>query len=252
MISELNSLMSGFKITRLEDLKQLAVNERIDIKYFFSMKLLPRLISELIDKYCILKVEDTCIQVYKTVYYDTSALKLYLDHHNGKLNRYKIRKRHYITNDIAFSEIKFKSNKGTTFKSRINSDKNLEKLTEFDKRFFAENTNLVVDNYFPQATVYFNRVTLIGNPEKERITMDFNLKLERFGKEANLGNIVIAEVKKHRTEPDSPMEIKLNELGIKSSSFSKYCIAVAMIDEQIKKNNFKIKIKEFKKINNES
>lgn len=248
---ELNSLLGGFKVVRLEDMKQIAFNERIDIKYFFSIKLLPWLISEISGSYKILEVEKTLIQPYKTVYYDTPALKLYLDHHNGKLNRYKLRKRLYITNNISFSEIKFKSNKGITFKKRVSTDKDLERLSKEDQKFFTENTNLRGDELYPQATNYFNRITLVSMSDKERITMDFNLRLERNGLEANLGNLVIAEVKKPRNEPSSLMEMKLHEMGIKSSSFSKYCTAIAMIEDHIKNNNFKIKLKEYKKVNND-
>lgn len=252
MLPELNSLLGGFEITRLEDMKQIAFNERIDIKYFFSLKLLPMLISEIDSNYRILKVEGTLIQPYKTVYYDTPSLKLYLDHHNGKLNRYKLRKRLYIANNISFVETKFKSNKGITFKKRVSTDKNLENLTEEDRMFFAKNTNLHAEEFFPQATNYFDRITLVSKSEKERITMDFNLRLERHGMEANLGNLVIAEVKKLRNEPVTMIEMKLHKMGIRSSSFSKYCTSIAMIDDQMKNNNFKIKVREFKKVNNES
>ncbi len=252
MLNELRSLVGGFEVTRLEDMKQIAFNERIDIKYFFSLKLLPWLISEIEHEYRILKVEETIIQPYKTVYYDTPELKLYLDHHNGKLNRYKLRKRLYIANNISFAEIKFKSNKGITFKKRVSTDRNLEVLTDEDRAFFGKNTNLSENELHPQATNYFNRITLVNKSEKERITMDFNLRLERNGTEANLGNLVIAEVKKHRTEPVTLIETKLNELGIKSSSFSKYCTAIAMIEDQTKNNNFKIKVRAYKKVNDES
>ncbi len=252
MLSELNALVADFEITRLEDIKQIAFNERIDIKYFFSLKLFPWLISEIKSNYRILKVEDTLIQPYKTVYYDTPSLKLYLDHHNGKLNRYKLRKRLYITNNISFAEIKFKSNKGITFKKRLSTNNSLNVLTEEDRKFFGKNTNLLPDDLFPQATNYFNRLTLVSKSERERITMDFNLKLERNGMEADLGNLVIAEVKKLRTEPITVMEKKLHELGIRRSSFSKYCTAIAMIEEHSKNNNFKIKVREYKKVNNES
>jgi hypothetical protein len=251
MLSELNKLVKGFKITRLEDMKQIAFNERIDIKYFFSLKLLPWLISEIKDNYRILEVEKILIQPYKTVYYDTPSLKLYLDHHNGKLNRYKIRKRMYIANNISFSEIKFKNNRGITQKKRVSTDKNLEVLNEEDLKFFGKNTNLSANDLFPQVTNYFNRITLVSNSERERITLDFNLVLERHGKEINLGNMVIAEVKKLKTEPVTLIEIKLHELGIKSSSLSKYSTAIAMTEDHIKTNNFKVKIKELKKVNDE-
>jgi hypothetical protein len=252
MLSELNSLVGGFEVTRLEDMPQIAFNERIDIKYFFSLKLIPWLISEIDGNYRILKVEDTLIQPYKTVYYDTPNLKLYLDHHNGKLNRYKLRKRLYITNNLSFAEIKFKSNKGITFKKRISTDKNLEVLTEEDRLFFSKNSNIPPEELFPQATNHFKRITLVSKSEKERITMDFNLILERHGMEANLGNLVIAEIKKQRTEPATLIESKLNELGIKCSSFSKYSTAIAMLEHNTKSNNFKIKIREYNKVNDET
>jgi hypothetical protein len=251
MLPELNSLMKGFEVTRLEDMPQIAFNERIDIKYFFSLKLLPWLISEIDSFYRILKVEDTLIQPYNTVYYDTPSLKLYLDHHNGKLNRFKLRKRLYIANNISFAEIKFKSNKGVTFKKRISSDKNLEILTEEDRMFFSKNSHIPPEELFAQATNHFKRITLVSKSEKERITMDFNLILERHGMEVNLGNMVIAEIKKQRTEPATLIELKMHELGIKSSSFSKYSTAIAMLEDHAKNNNFKIKIREYNKINDE-
>lgn len=245
-------LVSDFEVTKLEDMKQIAFNERIDIKYFFSLKLLPWLINEIKDDYRILKVDKMLVQPYKTVYFDTPELHLYLDHHNGRLNRYKIRKRLYLANNISFSEIKFKSNKGITFKKRVSTDVDLETLNDEDRAFLTKNTNLQASELRAQATNYFNRITLVSKSDKERITMDFNLLLERNGLEANLGNLVIAEVKKHKSEPITLMERKLRELGIKSSSFSKYCTAIAMIESQAKTNNFKVKLRQYKKVNDES
>ncbi len=252
MSLDLDQLVKGFEITRLEDMKQIAFNERIDIKYFFSLKLLPWLISEIKDNYKILKVKDTIIQPYKTVYYDTPDLQLYLNHHNGKLNRFKLRKRLYLANNISFAEIKFKSNKGVTFKKRISTDTKLEDLTPEDRLFFTENTSILPENLQAQASNLFDRITLVSKSEKERITLDFNLKLYRNGYNSDLGNLVIAEVKKHKSEPITLMEQKLRSLGIKSSSFSKYCTAIAMLENKTKNNNFKIKIREYKKLNNES
>jgi hypothetical protein len=249
MQADLNSLLIQLEITKLEDLRQIAYNERIDTKYFFSFKLLPWLISEIKEHYKILKVEDSIVQPYKTVYYDTSNLKLYLDHHNGKLNRYKLRKRFYFANNLTYTEIKFKSNKGITYKKRISSDNNLDVLTPEDRMFFELNSDLKGVDLYPQATNFFNRITLISKYIDERITLDFNLKLQRKGKIADLGNLVIAEIKKSISSGETVIERKLIELGIRSSSFSKYCTAIAMIEDQTKNNNFKIRIKEYMKIN---
>jgi len=162
MNNDLNQLVKCFKTIKLEDMKQIAFNGRVDIKYYFSLKLLPWIISEIQDGYNILSVGNTLVQPYKTVYYDTQSLKLYTDHHNGKLNRFKVRKRLYIANNISFSEIKFKSNKGLTFKNRIGTDQNLEQLSETDQKFFTKNTDLQTTSLYPQVTNYFNRITLFS------------------------------------------------------------------------------------------
>jgi hypothetical protein len=252
MLTELQSLVKGFEIIHLQDMKQIAFNERIDIKFLFSIRHLPWLINEITPFYRILEVEGILIQPYKTVYYDTLGFRLYLDHHNGKLNRFKLRKRLYIANNISFSEIKFKSNKGITFKKRVSTDQNLEALNEVDHDFFDRNTNLSSKDLVASATNYFNRITLVSRSDSERVTMDFNLKLERKGVIADLDNLVITEIKRSKDEPVTIIESKLRELKIKESSFSKYCTAVAMTEDRIKNNNFKTKIREFKKVNNES
>ena len=58
------------------------------------------------------------IHDYKSLYYDTEDWKFYLDHHNGRVNRNKIRFREYVGSKLTFLEIKLKNNKGKTIKKR--------------------------------------------------------------------------------------------------------------------------------------
>ena len=56
---------------------------------------------------------------YETRYFDTADYEMYTKHHNGKLNRYKVRFRTYVDSEMNFFEVKFKTNTGRTRKSRV-------------------------------------------------------------------------------------------------------------------------------------
>ena len=62
--------------------------------------------------YKCVEIENKRVSQYQTLYYDTKDMKLYNEHHNGHLNRYKIRHRTYVDSNLSFLEVKFKNNKG--------------------------------------------------------------------------------------------------------------------------------------------
>ena len=92
---------------------------RIDTKFAFNENFLPELLDLLKPYYNCLQIENKQIANYQTLYYDTSDLMLYYKHHNGSLNRYKVRQRTYLDSNLCFLEVKFKNNKGRTIKERI-------------------------------------------------------------------------------------------------------------------------------------
>ena len=51
-------------------------------------------------------------------HYDTDDRKFYLDHHNQRVNRNKVRFREYEGSKLTYLEIKHKNNKGKTIKKR--------------------------------------------------------------------------------------------------------------------------------------
>ena len=71
------------------------------------------------DRYFVQFNEGRRIADYNTLYYDTPDLKMYIAHHDRKLNRQKLRARIYVDSGIAFCEVKNKNNKGRTKKKRI-------------------------------------------------------------------------------------------------------------------------------------
>src|SRR4051812_18873006 len=92
---------------------------RTDTKFLFTTDQFETVLNEVAPYYKVLEVNGKRLNHYKTLYYDTSDLALYNKHHNGKLNRYKIRHRTYVESDTGFLEVKFKNNKGRTIKNRV-------------------------------------------------------------------------------------------------------------------------------------
>lgn len=236
-----------YKTIKLDEIEKAQLMNRVDRKYWFNQKVLQDILLELHDDYYILSVEGQQKTPYQTVYYDTDENEMYTAHHNGKLNRFKIRKRTYKATNASFLEIKFKTNKGRTIKTRIPSNNNkmftrkdvefLNNLTPYDGK---ELKVALVNNFY--------RVTLVNKNLKERCTIDTNLRFWNNKQTCSLKNLVIVEIKTELNGDDSPFEEALKKRGIYPAGFSKYCIGRSMIDYDIKKNAFKKKLRRIEKV----
>jgi len=98
---------------------RVALMDRIDSKYIFNIHELPGFLEKLRPYYAVLDINEQEIFSYESLYFDTPNFDLYRFHHRGKLNRFKFRIRKYVESNLLFFEVKFKNNKGRTYKSRI-------------------------------------------------------------------------------------------------------------------------------------
>ena len=85
--------------------------KRVDTKFLINRKKLESIFSSLSSHYKILKVKDVIKSKYSSFYFDTVNYKFFLDHHNGKLNRAKVRFREYVDSKTSFLEVKRKNQK---------------------------------------------------------------------------------------------------------------------------------------------
>ena len=109
-----NSLLNTikrFNSIQLDELANVRLMSRIDTKYVFNVSRLPGILDEVTAGYVMLEIDGEKEQAYETIYYDSSAYDMYTNHHNGKLNRYKVRVRKYVSTQQKFLEVKFKNNK---------------------------------------------------------------------------------------------------------------------------------------------
>lgn len=238
----------GFVPIALKGMEQVKLMNRTDTKYWFHSSKLPSLLKEIQDQYYILTIGNENLLAYTSVYYDTPDNRMFSAHHNGKLNRFKIRRRSYVSSGISFLEVKFKNNKGRTIKKRISTDFSYDAFTIDEGNFLNSITPFTTDILNPSLENNFKRITLVNKNMSERCTIDLNLQYKLDEKQMELDNLVIVEIKSEGHGANSPLALALRNNRIKTAGFSKYCIGRTLIDSRLKRNSFKPKIRQLEKM----
>jgi hypothetical protein len=212
---------------------------RVDTKFMFNMNELELVLRDLENDYRIVEIDNKRISTYRNLYFDTESFDLYHHHHNGKLNRYKVRYRNYVESDTGFLEVKFKSNKGRTIKTRIAEDTIPILSNPSTLNFLQETLPFNPLTLKPKIWVNYNRITLVNKKANERITLDLNLEFEDSNKKTTLfDTLVIAEVKQSTRFNSGFIQVMKNK-QIHEVSISKYCFGSAITFLNLKNNNFK-------------
>jgi len=246
----LKEIVDHYDSVSLQEMDTVRLMNRIDTKFVFNSVKLPQFLEELMPYYKVLEVCATRMNRYETLYFDTPDLKLYTLHHNGKLNRYKVRTRKYVDSDTGFFEIKFKNNRGRTIKSRIKHEEISGTLSGKSLKLIRKEFPLLAEKLQPTLRIFFTRLTFVNNNMTERVTLDVGLRFSNANSEHAFQNIAIAEVKQDRCGKSGFTDL-MRKNHIETSPMSKYCLAVCSLDFKVKKNNFKQKLLHLNKINHE-
>ena len=242
------NFVSRFEAIDLDGLDRVSLMERTDKKFVVAADMIPELFQQICNDYFILEIDNERLLRYHTNYFDTSDDKLYTCHHNGKLNRFKVRKRTYLDTQISFLEVKFKTNKGKTIKKRIQISNSEIALNEREKEFLRQIMPGDPNALFPKSINQFRRITLVDKNLTERCTIDFDFLFESGDKSVERDDFVIIEIKQDRYTKSSKLSEMLIENRIKPTSFSKYCLGRAFAEKKLKRNSFKPKMRTLNKI----
>lgn len=246
MQRNIEKIIDQFSPISLKEMNSVALMKRTDTKFVIHKSQLVLILENLKKDYKVLEIKNDRIMTYSSLYFDTIENKFYNDHHNGKVNRTKIRQRKYVESDLCFLEIKQKNGKGETNKSRIQVDDFELDLTKTSKDFISSTTAKKY-NLKPSLWNGFNRITLVNLKDKERVTLDLNLSYSMDKVEKNFENLVIVELKQARFNRKSEIVKTLKSLQQNPYSISKYCIGMVSLYNELKYNIFK---KKLIKINN--
>ena len=153
-----------FSRSSLEESKAMSFLNRFDTKFVLKIESAFDFLDYIKNDYSLLQINNSVIQSYETVYFDTEDLLCFNMHHNKRANRFKFRTRKYLSNGKIFNEIKQKRNTGKTVKFRQRRDAIkedapnipiLQNLSEFDNAFafLLQNNGYSVGNLLPNLNV---------------------------------------------------------------------------------------------------
>ena len=242
------NLLNFDKIT-LAEMNSVSLMKRVDTKFILKESQLLEVLSKLYEDYKILEIDQERLMKYSTLYFDSENKKCFNDHHNGKLNRYKIRMRKYLVSDICFLEIKKKNNLGITNKIRKQIKDFETNLTTESKEFITESN---INNLLLEPSLYnnFSRMTLVNKNEPERITIDVDLSFSFRNDKKKFDKLVVVEIKQEGKRLNTTINRALKSMSILPTNFSKYCIGISNIIDNIKSNRFKEINLKINKLNN--
>ena len=217
--------------------------DRNDRKFVFHRTLLSEILRDCMSQYRVLEMQGKRYFDYETEYFDTPDQQFYLQHHRGKANRYKIRRRKYGSTGEEYIELKHKTHKGNTQKHRVLGNR-LEQATELLQSHIDQT---LIGQLIPTLLVHYQRITLLHIEKNEKVTLDFALEWSHPNSDyrdpgnvdhRSFSQIVIAEVKSTNLHFNTFQQIAKKH-GIREGSMSKYCMGCMAVYPQIKHNRFK-------------
>ncbi len=238
-LHEAISIVGSMSPISLNEIKALALLDRLDVKFILNTTQLAQILHRIRGQYRVLEINDVRPGRYLTTYFDTPDYQMFQAHHNGSRVRHKVRWRWYIDSDLVFLEVKEKTNRERTVKTRTVLPAPPLQLGDVAPGWMP--ASLVVEPHALQPVVWnrFQRVTLADFERQERITIDINLEFGRDEQVIPFPNLVIVEVKQRKYSLASPIGRELHRLQLHPTHVSKYCVAMAMLYPHLKHNRFK-------------
>ncbi|HOU11592.1 MAG TPA: polyphosphate polymerase domain-containing protein [Anaerolineae bacterium] len=231
--------LERFTPISLAAMESVALLSRIDTKYVMSEAQFSQALSRLTADYAVLEIAGRKLHRYQTLYFDTPDFALYRQHHNSWSNRYKVRARAYVDSNLSFLEVKHKTNKNITVKSRSQTPALTMQMDARATAFLQTCYPDAPQNLEPVLWNNFQRITLVSKHRPERLTLDVGVHFWLGSMHAALPNVVIAEVKQEGFSLRSDFVGQMRALGVREMRFSKYCMGLSLLCAQVKHNNFK-------------
>ena len=244
----IEDILKQFNKVTLSDLDRVKLMNRTDLKFCMHIKQLPVILESLQSDYLVLEIKGETIFNYENTYFDTPDNQMFLWHHNGKKNRFKIRVRNYVESNLNFLEIKFKNNKGRTIKDRVVKKEFVPEFTSSEQDFIENGCPFGHGQLEPKINSFFKRFTMVNKNFTERVTVDIFPGFRNPDKEILINNLVIIEIKQSKSSDAALITRVLLEHKVARHGFSKYCVGRVLLEDDIKQNNFKPLLLRLKKL----
>ena len=248
---KLNELLKKFNAITIEELDEMKLLKRFDTKFIMPYTHIEALIEGMQEDYRILEIENKRVFTYESLYLDTDEYTFYKQHHNKKLNRYKVRFRKYTDAGKSYLEIKHKTNKGKLKKYRKKKEGIENVLSQETKDYINKKVeNIDADQLSQKIWTNYRRFTLANVKALEKITIDTNVTfLSADGKQKEALPAVVVEIKQSQRSLKSPFMYRMTrDFHIAPTAFSKYCIGMILLHSNVKYNRFKSRLLALKRM----
>ncbi len=237
------STISGRVDASIEQLPSVSLEEvdqrapllrRTDLKYLIDRDAFAQLTERLSASHEVLEIEGRRAFAYESIYFDTPGLLCFEDHVANRRPRFKVRTRLYRDSDHCTFEVKLKLADGETDKRQRDHDPG--SVAELgDDAWDCLRTALadvglgLPEALEPSLRTTFTRVTFVPASGEQRITCDFDVRLERPGSGAVTlrDGLVVVETKSE--QGDGPADRVLEELGMEPFGLSKYRTGITLL-----------------------
>ncbi len=250
-LENLERLANTLEPISLKEMDSVALMNRTDTKFVLTIQQLIHALAAVQDEYRILCVEGHRLNAYRTLYFDTPDFEFYNLHVNNRAERYKVRSREYVHTADSFLEVKHKNRKGRTIKSRIATEHPIEQMNNKMVGWLDQVLPYDGRELEPKLWNSFSRITLVSKQCCERVTLDVDLAFHTHTQKQRLRDVAVAEIKMDSSANGSAFLAQMHAQRIHPQGFSKYCIGVAMLYKQVKKNTLKPKMQRINKMNGE-
>lgn len=241
------AMLGNLEPVDLKGLDRVKLMNRVDSKYVFDIHLLDGLLAEVSGHYQVLEIDSRRIFTYHSIYLDTPGFTHYHHHHNGKVNRVKLRYRKYVDHGATFFEVKLKTKGTRTDKHRIALDTMNARPGE-EELALLRSLKVPEQELEHKVLIHYRRITLAAREGAERVTLDLQLSFHTENIHQEFPTLVIAEIKQDRFSIGSPFIRALKARHVGQLKISKYALAVALTQPHIKANQFKRKVRKLTSI----
>jgi len=192
--------------------------------------------------------ENQPVQEYRNVYFDTKDYMFFNLHRKGKYNRLKIRIRQYQNEvPMTFIECKQKVKGRHTRKERKPIPKiDSQAMREWFLQKHLRKYELTPEDLERQTEISYQRISLIAKDLMSRATIDFQIKAQNQNQcqIELIPDHCIFEIKQ-RGYPKEMIKILQSNFRLRQTPFSKYCVALCMLDSSVKDNKWRRFIKRY-------
>lgn len=181
----MKGLIADFGMVGLDELNgKAALLERTDNKYVLNKQQLVELLNYTKNDFDALMIDGCYKFRYRSVYFDSELLCTFKHHNQGRRNRIKVRRRHYLECDLHYFEVKLKGLRNRTHKYRfpisrevalsstLSPDEIVFLQRKYSKYYKREWPSMLVKSI----AVDYQRVTLVARAGGERLTIDQNIQ----------------------------------------------------------------------------